>query len=79
MEFTCILAAGRWLAKAHPEITNPSQWTHALAQEYVAAVDQATVGGWSANPKKKSPEAKFDATDVQSGQRLDRPVLFLPS
>jgi hypothetical protein len=52
MEFSCILAAGRWLAKAHPELTNPSQWTHTLAQEYVAAVDQATVGGRSANPKK---------------------------
>jgi hypothetical protein len=38
--------------ETHPEVTSPSQWTHTLAQEYVAAVDQATVGGWSANPKK---------------------------
>jgi integrase len=52
MEFSCILAAGRWLAKMHPDVTSPSQWTHTLAQEYVAAVNQATVGGWSANPKK---------------------------
>jgi hypothetical protein len=25
---------------------------HSLATEYVGAVDKATVGGWSANPKK---------------------------
>src|ERR1700716_4566477 len=24
MEFSCILAAGRWLAKAHPEVISPS-------------------------------------------------------
>jgi hypothetical protein len=52
MEFSCILAAGRWLAHAHPEVTSPGQWTRTLAAEYVAAVDQATVGGWSANPNK---------------------------
>ena len=52
MEFSCVLAAGRWLAQVHPEVTRPGQWTRTLAAEYVAAVDKATVGGWSANPRK---------------------------
>ena len=52
MEFSCVLAAGRWLTHTHPEVTSPGQWTRTLAAEYVAAVDKATVGGWSANPKK---------------------------
>jgi integrase len=54
MEFSCVLAAGRWLAHAHRDVTSPRQWTRTLAAEYVAAVDKATVGGWSANPKKVS-------------------------
>jgi integrase len=36
----------------HPEVASPGQWSRTLAAEYVAAVDKATVGGWSANPKK---------------------------
>jgi hypothetical protein len=44
MEFSCVLAAGRWLPHAHPEVTSPGQWTRTLAAEYVAAVDKATVG-----------------------------------
>jgi hypothetical protein len=52
MAFSCILAAGRWLAHAHPDVPSPGQWTRTLAAEYVAAVDRATVGGWSANPRK---------------------------
>ncbi len=39
MEFSCVLAAGRWLAQVHPEVTRPGQWTPTLAAEYVAAVE----------------------------------------
>jgi integrase len=39
-----LLKAGHWLARDHPEITHPQQWTRELAAEYVAAVDRMTVG-----------------------------------
>jgi integrase len=42
-----LLKAGRWLARTHPEITNPTQWKRELAAEYVAAVDRMKVGEWS--------------------------------
>jgi integrase len=42
-----LLKAGRWLARNHPEITNPTQWKRDLAAEYVAAVDRMKVGEWS--------------------------------
>src|SRR5437870_2085498 len=41
-----ILMAGRWLARHHPEVTTPAQWTPELAAAFVAAIDRATVGGW---------------------------------
>ncbi len=42
-----LLQAGRWLARTHPEVTGPEQWTRPLAAEYVAAVDRLAVGEWS--------------------------------
>jgi integrase len=30
-----LAAAGRWLKKYHPEVTEPGQWTEAIANEYV--------------------------------------------
>lgn len=48
--FREIVMAGRWLFLHHPEITNPTQWTHEIAAEYVAAVIRSTVGEWSSQP-----------------------------
>jgi integrase len=39
-----LLKVGRWLAKHHPAIQSPEDWTRELAAEYVAAVDRMTVG-----------------------------------
>lgn len=39
-----LLKVGHWLARNHPEITSPIQWTRDLAIEYVAAVDRMLVG-----------------------------------
>lgn len=39
-----LLRVGRWLARYHPEVTSPEQWTYELAAAYVAAVDEMTVG-----------------------------------
>jgi integrase len=41
-----LLRAGRWLARVHPEVRAPAQWTRDIAAAYVAAVDRATVGQW---------------------------------
>lgn len=37
---------GRWLASSNPHVTSPSQWTSALAAEWVQAVDSMKVGDW---------------------------------
>jgi integrase len=42
-----LLQVGRWLAKAHPEVTTPEKWTRELAAEYVAVVDRTTSGQWA--------------------------------
>jgi integrase len=42
-----LLRTGRWLAKAHPEVTAPEHWTADLCADYLAAVDRLAVGEWS--------------------------------
>jgi len=42
--FSGFMAAGRWLAKYHPSITSPKEWTIDLAFEYVRYVGQKRVG-----------------------------------
>jgi len=39
-----LLKAGHWLARHHPAVTDPEQWTRELAAAYVAAVCRMTVG-----------------------------------
>lgn len=51
--FYTLLAVGRWLAKNHPEISHPKQWTRSLAAEYIGAVDRMVVGQYSAPSKQK--------------------------
>src|SRR5688572_28175885 len=46
--------AGVWLSRTHPEIASPAQWTHALVVEYVAAVNQLTVGEWVVHQERVS-------------------------
>lgn len=41
-----LLAVGRWLAHVHPAITRPEQWTPAVAQDFVAMVEQMRAGDW---------------------------------
>lgn len=50
-----LLQIGRWLARSHPQVTGPEQWTYQLAAEYVAAVCKLTVGEWS-DPTRMKPE-----------------------
>jgi hypothetical protein len=51
---------GRWLAELHPHVHAPSDWSRELAAEYVAAVNDWTVGTYAA------PNAKV----VRSGASL---------
>ena len=43
---TLMAKAGRWLAIAHPGITEPSQWTRQTCASWVAAVDRMAVGDY---------------------------------
>jgi integrase len=38
---------GRWLAREHPEITEPAHWTRQTCAAWVAAVDRMAVGDYS--------------------------------
>jgi hypothetical protein len=42
-----LLCVGRWLGQRHPAISNPTQWTRALAAEFVGAVDRAMTFEWA--------------------------------
>ncbi len=45
---TCcyLIIAGRWLKETHPEISHPSEWSEALAAEYVTYTCQALRGDY---------------------------------
>lgn len=47
-----LLKEGRWLAKNHPEATDPANWTREFAVEYVAVVDRMAVGEWAQANKR---------------------------
>ncbi len=44
--YSFILRAGLWLAKAYPGVTSPAQWTVEVCADFLAAVDRLTVGEW---------------------------------
>ena len=45
--YNALLRVGVWLAKTHPEVTGPEQWTVDICAEFVAAVDRLVIGEWS--------------------------------
>ncbi len=55
---THLLAAGRWLAKHHPAIVSPEQWTEELALIYRAALSQETIGQYAGPTAQRILKAK---------------------
>jgi integrase len=53
-----LLAAGRWLAKHHPDIGSPSHWTEDLALLYRAALSQETIGQYAGPTAQRILKAK---------------------
>lgn len=45
--FYCLLKTGRWMRKAHPELSSPQAWTYEAAVDYVAALMRSKIGDWS--------------------------------
>jgi integrase len=45
-----VLRTGRWLARTHPEVRGPDDWTRDVALEYVASLSHAEVGDFVAAP-----------------------------
>lgn len=45
--YRCLLLVGRWLAREHPTVTSPKDWTRDLAVTFVAAVVRLNVGDWA--------------------------------
>jgi hypothetical protein len=44
--YSFILRAGLWLAKNHPEIANPADWTVETCADFLAALNRLKVGEW---------------------------------
>ena len=44
--YSFMLRAGLWLAKAHPGVTSPAHWSVEVCADFLAAVDRLTVGEW---------------------------------
>jgi integrase len=53
-----LLAAGRWLAKHHPEIVSPDQWTEQLALTYRAALSEERIGQYAGPTAQQILKAK---------------------
>jgi integrase len=53
-----LLAAGRWLAKHHPEIVSPDQWTEELALTYRAALSEECIGQYAGPTAQQILKAK---------------------
>jgi integrase len=53
-----LLAAGRWLAKHHPEIVSPDQWTEELALTYRAALSEERIGQYAGPTAQQILKAK---------------------
>jgi integrase len=45
-----LLKVGRWLARHHPDVTEPQQWTRGVAVDWVTAVERMLVGEWAHPP-----------------------------
>jgi integrase len=56
--FYILVHTGRWLAQAHPEVTTPAQWTRELAAQFVAALLDLKVGGWSSPSREPEHRGK---------------------
>ena len=53
--YALLLKAGRWLAVAYPEVTEPAHWTRETAAAFVGAVQRMVVGQWVLpNPRQAS-------------------------
>ena len=50
--FSELMTVGRWLARNHPDITSPADWTMDLALEYVRYVDRKCVGDDMVVPRR---------------------------
>jgi integrase len=53
-----LLATGRWLAKHHPEIVSPDQWTEELALTYRAALSKERIGQYAGPTAQQILKAK---------------------
>jgi integrase len=53
-----LLAAGRWLAKHHPEIVSPEQWTEELSFTYRAALSEECIGQYAGPTAQQILKAK---------------------
>jgi hypothetical protein len=58
---TILLKVGRWLAQAHPDVSEPAQWTRELCAEYLAMVERLCIGDYA---QRRAP----------LGQRIGRPL-----
>src|SRR5262249_41998466 len=65
--FYRLVHAGRWLSKAHPEVTSPAHWTRELAAECVAAVLNLKIGDWSSPGREIERRGKPVLARVKEG------------
>ena len=45
--FYCLMKAGRWINKNHPELADPTKWSRESGAEYVTSLMSSKVGEWS--------------------------------
>ena len=68
--YSFVLRAGLWLARTHPEVTSPAQWTVEVCADFLAAVDRLTVGEWvlssSSHVRQRNAGKPMDANSKRT-------------
>ena len=74
--FLALLRVGRWLARDHPSVTSPGDWTSDLALAYVRHVDQSCIGDLYRLPRLEVRAGEPIAANTKKGMLSAIRVFF---
>ena len=74
--FQALLRVGRWLARDHPSVTSPADWTSDVALAFVRHVDQSCIGDFHLLPRLKARAGEPMAPNTKMGMLSAVRVFF---
>jgi hypothetical protein len=74
--FLALLMVGRWLARDHPSVTSPADWTSDLALAYVRHIEQVCIGDISLLPRHEARAGEPMSPNTKKGMLSAIRVFF---